>query len=538
MSATLEGAAPPGARRARAKAENSALTDGREFFALLLSDWLESWRGVFPAHGLKQQWAWIAGLSLVAAGLMGALSFNGFRTLEAVLGPRMPEVGVWATPFLTTLAYGWFFLTTIWLGQTYRRRSRVIPLLLSPLPFPHLAAYMMLRDTGLVMLLVSLLGYPFLLGALLGVGADASAVWLSAPVWALTMAAALAMANATILVLYRVLPAGWEGPLSFAAANVLILLMPMLTKGLYVAWMPFYWPGLMAAKVMQAAPGMPRVQAFGGLCAMTAGFLLMVHALTRQCLHANWSKSEEIVPSRFLGKLAFLHPGQSAMASLILKDWLLISRAWGEVLILVVLAGVVMRLRHNMGLPVIEMTGAPLLGAMLMAWTLVELLAFLGESQREGPNTQLLALSPLGGRKLLWAKFVAIATPRLLLGEAVLLLATLKGGLLPHHAAMGQVGLCLMVVTLTWLEVPYALDGDASRLGRVLRAWDRFFGFWRLLIVYPLVGLIFVLATQLAAIAWDQHVSGLAGVCFGAMGLLACAAAWAGQHLASKKLGT
>lgn len=535
MSATLEG--PAGLTTpAVSPDEHAALTDFREFGALLLSDWLESWRGVFPSHGLKQQWLSIAVISLVASTLMGALSFTGFRTLEAVLGARMPDVGTWATPFLATLAYGWFFLTTIWLGRTYRRRERVIPLLLSPLPFPHLAAYLMLRDSGLIMLLVSLLGYPFLLGALLAVGADPSAIALSAPLWVLTMTAALAMANATILVLYRVLPAGWEGPLSFAAANVLILMLPMLTKGLHVAWMPFYWPGMMAAKVMQALPGLPRLQAFGGLCAMTAGFLLMVHALTRQCLHSNWSKSEEIVPSRFLGKIAFLFPGQGPMVSLILKDWLLISRAWGEVLILMILLGVVMRLRANMGLPILEMTGAPLLGAMLMAWMLVELLAFLGESQREGPNTLMLALSPLGGRRLVWAKFLAIAAPRLLLGEAALALAAFQGNLVLHHALMGQLGLLLMIATLTWLEVPHAFMGDESRLGRWLALWERFFGFWRLLVVYPLVGLIFVLATQLAALAWDQGVTALAGLCFGAMGLLVCAASLLCTVLVRRKL--
>ena len=63
MSATLEGPAaiaPP-----RARDEHAALSDLREFGSLLLSDWLESWRGVFPSHGLKQQWLCIAALSLI-----------------------------------------------------------------------------------------------------------------------------------------------------------------------------------------------------------------------------------------------------------------------------------------------------------------------------------------------------------------------------------------------------------------------------------------------------------------------------------------
>ncbi|MNS19244.1 hypothetical protein D3C72_509560 [compost metagenome] len=535
MSATLEhrAASPP---KAGAAGDSVVLTDLRELSSLLLSDWLESWRGVFPSHGLKEQWALIGVLSLLAALAMGGIAHQVFHGLHLVLGARMPGVGAWAPPFLMTLAYGWFFLTTIWLARTYRRRDRVIPLLLSPLPFPHLAAYMMLRDTGLVMLLVSLLGYPFLLGALLGVGADLSAIALSAPLWAATMVSALAMANATILILYRVLPAGWEGPLSFAAANVLVLMLPMLTKGLGSVWVPFYWPGAMAAKVMQALPGWPRLQAFSGLVAMTAGFLLMVHALTRHCLHANWSKSEELVPSKLLGRISFLYPGQSAWTTVLLKDWLLIARAWGEAMVLVILMGVVMRLRHNMGLPMLEVTGAPLLGAMLVAWTAVELLAFLGESQREGPATTLLALSPLGTRPLVWAKFVSIAVPRLLLGEAALLAATLQGHLAPHHAGMGQVGLLLMIATLTWLEVPHAFEGDPARLGRWLHMWERFFGFWRLLVVYPFVGLAFVLATQLAALAWDQGVSALTGMCFGGMGIAVCVSAMLCTALVRRKL--
>jgi hypothetical protein len=491
---------------------------------------------VFPTHQLRRQWIWIGMLSLLAAAVVGGLSFFGFQAIALHLGPKMPGIGAWGSPFLTTLAYGWFFLTTIWLGRTYRRRERVIPLLLSPLPFPQLAMYMMLRDTGLVGLLVTLLAFPFLLGGLLGVGADASAIALALPLWLLTMASAVAMANATILILYRVLPAGWEGPLSFAAANVLILFLPLLTQGLDSPWVPFYWPGLMAAKVLAAAPGWPRVQAIGGLMAMTAGFFMMVYALTRQCLHANWSKSEEVVPSRFLSKLAFLHPGQAAMASVILKDWLLISRAWGEAVVLILLFGVIFRLRANMGLPMIEMTGAPLLSALLASWALVELLAFLGESQREGANTMLLALSPLGSRPLIWAKFIAIAIPRLALGEVALVAASLQGRLAPHHALMGQLGLALMVATLTWLEVPHAFEGDPARLGRWLGLWERFFRFWRLLIVYPAVGIFFVLATQIAAIAWDQHVTAMTGLCFGAMGVGVCLAAILSGALCKRKL--
>lgn len=508
----------------------------QEMASLLLGDWLESWRSAFPKHHLQRQWTWIALLSLVAAIAVGGLSFEAFRVVTAHLGARMPAVGVWGAPFLTTLAYGWFFLTTIWLGRTYRRRERIVPLLMSPLPFPHLAAYLMLRDTGLVGLLVTLLGFPFLMGGLLGVGADASAIALALPLWLLTMASALAMANATILILYRLLPAGWEGPLSFAAANVLILFMPMLTKGLGSHWVPFYWPGQMAAKVLAAAPGWPRLQALGGLAAMTAGFFLMVYALTRQCLHLNWSKSEEVVPSRFLGKLAFLHPGQMPAVSVVLKDWLLISRAWGEAVVLVILFGVIFRLRANMGLPMVEMTGAPLLGALLASWALVELLAFLGESQREGANTMLLAMSPMPVRTLVWAKFIAIAAPRLALGEVALLAASIQGRLLPHHALMGQLGLALMVSTLTWLEVPHAFEGDPARLGRWLDLWERFFRFWRLLVVYPAVGLFFVLATQVAAIAWDQHVTGMTGLCFGLMGIGVCLAAMLSGALCKRKL--
>jgi hypothetical protein len=512
-------------------------SSAHEFLALLLSDWLESWRAAFPRHGLARQWTLIALISLTAALGVGALSCSAFRAIAHHMGPRMPDAGVWLGPFLMTAAYGWFFLTTIWLGRTYRRRDRVVPLLLSPLPFPHLAAYLMLRDTGLVGLLVTILALPFLLGGLIGMGADGSAVALAVPLWCLTLAAALAMADVTILVLYRLLPAGWEGPLSFAAANVGVLLLPMLTGGLSSLAVPFYWPGLLAAKVLSAAPGWPRLQALGGLAAMTAGLLMMVVALTRTCVHANWSKSDELVPSPALGKLSLLKAGQGPVASVILKDWMLISRAWGESLVLVILVCVLMRLRANMGLPMLQVTGAPLLGTLLAAWALIEFVAFLGEGHREGPNTLLYALGPMGVRKLVWAKFVAIAVPRLLIGEAALAVALWQGKLGLIHAAIGQGGLILMVTTLTWLEVAHALDGDAGRLGRWLGLWARFFGFWRLLVVYPVVGLFCVLATQVAAIAWDQHVSGMTGLCFGLMGLGACAASMLSSAIVRRKLG-
>ncbi|MFN3432028.1 MAG: hypothetical protein ACK46X_19020, partial [Candidatus Sericytochromatia bacterium] len=131
MSVTLEhrAASPPIAGQS---GDSVVLTDLRELSSLLLSDWLESWRGVFPRHGLKEQWALIGVLSLLAALAMGGIAHQVFQGLQLVLGPRMPGVGAWAPPFLMTLAYGWFFLTTIWLGRTYRRRDRVIPLLLSP----------------------------------------------------------------------------------------------------------------------------------------------------------------------------------------------------------------------------------------------------------------------------------------------------------------------------------------------------------------------------------------------------------------------
>jgi hypothetical protein len=101
---------------------------------------------------------------------------------------------------------------------------------------------------------------------------------------------------------------------------------------------------------------------------------------------------------------------------------------------------------------------------------------------------------------------------------------------------MGQLGLALMVATLTWLEVPHAFEGDPARLGRWLGLWERFFRFWRLLIVYPAVGIFFVLATQIAAIAWDQHVSAMTGLCFGAMGVGVCLSAILSGALCKRKL--
>jgi hypothetical protein len=167
---------------------------------------------------------------------------------------------------------------------------------------------------------------------------------------------------------------------------------------------------------------------------------------------------------------------------------------------------------------------------------LVELLAFLGDSQREGANTMLLAMSPMPRSRLLAAKFLAIAGPRLAIGEVALMAACLQGRLPIHHAAMGQVGLALMVMTLTWLEVPHAFEGDPARLGRWLGLWERFFRFWRLLVVYPFVGIVFVIATQIAAIAWDQHVSGMTGLCFGVLGVTACLSAMLCSALVGRKV--
>lgn len=509
----------------------------RSLTELLLGDWLENWRGMFARHDRTRQWIFIAIFVMVAATITGGVSYSAFKTLVAYFGTRMPPIAAWAGPFMAVLAYGWFFLCTIWLSRTYRRRERVIPLLLSPLPFPHLATYLMLRDTGLLFLMLTVLAYPFMLGGLLAVGAPTSLVVLSLPLWLLTLGGALAMANGVILALFRLLPAGWEGPMSFATANVLILMLPFLTKGLWNPWVPFYWPGLLAKEVLKAAPGWPQVGAIALLATLTAGLFAIGVDLTRRCLHANWSKSEELVPSKFLGKLSFLAPGQHPMATVILKDWLMTSRAWGEVLIVLLLLGVAFRLRAEMGLPVVEMSGAPLLGALIMAWAMVELLAFLGESHKEGQTTLLLSLSPLSPKALVWAKFTSIALPRLLLGEFALLIASAKGDLVTPHVLIGQVGLITMVTILSWLEVPQAFQPSEGKLPGWLKVYDRFYDFWRLLLIYPAVGLLCVIGTQVAAYAWDQGVTGLTGVCLGVIGLVASLAAMFSGALVKRKLG-
>jgi hypothetical protein len=334
-----------------------------------------------------------------------------------------------------------------------------------------------------------------------------------------------------------VLPAGWEGPLSFATANVLILMLPFLTHGLTSPWVPFYWPGLLAGMALKASSPWVMLQAVAGLGAVFFGLMGAVRVLTERCLHANWSKSEELVPSGLLGKVSFLEPGQHPMAALILKDWMLTGRAWGEALIIVLLLGVSFRLRSDMGIPSVEMQGAPLLGAMLMAWAMVELLGFLGESHKEGPTTLVLTMSPMSVLSMVWAKFAAIALPRLVLGEAALLITSAKGDLTTEHVLMGQAGLMMMVAMLSWLEVGQAFTGSEDQMPRWLSLWDKFYDFWRLIAVYPLVGLGCVVGTQVAAIAWDQGVSGFSGILIGGMGIGACVAAMFCRVIVRHKLG-
>lgn len=525
---------PPGGREGRV---GGPLENERSLFALLLGDWLESWRGIFARHGLLSQWAFIGTFTAVAALALGLLSHAAFANLSAQLGPRMPAYGMWMSPFLSFLAYGWFFLTTIWLGRTYRRRERVIPLLLSPLSFSDLAAYLMLRDTGLPLLLLSVLGLPFVVGGMAGAGAPAWAIAMAFPLWGLLMLSALAMANVAILLLFRILPAGWEGPMSFATANVLILMLPFLTHGLGHGAVPFYWPGLLATTALKAHSPWLALQAMAGLGAIFLALMVAVRVLTERTLHANWSKSEELVPSGLMGKVSFLAVGQGPMTSLILKDWMLTARAWGEAAIVVILLGVSMRLKADLGVPVVEFSGAPLLGAMIMAWAVVELLGFLGESHKEGPNTLVLTMSPLSVLGMVWAKFIAIALPRLALGEGALLIATMRGDLSTAHAVMGQAGLILMVCILSWLEVAQAFSASEDRLPGWLKLWDQFYDFWRLILIYPAVGLVCVIGTQVAAIAYDQGVSGFTGMIFGVIGVMACMAAMFCRVSVGRKLG-
>lgn len=481
--------------------------------ALLGAEWLEGWRRFAPRHDLRAMKAVGLAIAMGAATGLGGASYWGFAAMRRLLGPEAPPLAVWLGPFLTIVSYGWIFLAVIWLSRTYRRRERLGPLLASPLPGRAIAAYLRYRDTGLPLALLTMLGLPFVLGGLLGAGAPALALVAAPFVWGAMLLGGLALAEALVVTLFRVLPAGFEGPFSFAAANVGMLILPAATHGLTDPRVPLYWPGAWAASAL--AGGRPEL----GVLLLGAAALAGLGAswLSRRWIFATYSKVEGARHvSRPLAR-GLLKPGGSPLAALVAKDWALAMRAWGEAIVVLALFGLAWRVFGSpaglMGGPaasVPDAPGAAALSGLLVAWAVAEGMAFVGESFKEGPHTAWLAHSPAGARTLGLAKAIAIGYPRLIFGGLAYAAVALKG-----HAdwltAFGALATACMIAGLACLEVPHAFEApDPGRLPAWARAWDRFYGFWRLILVHPGLGLVSLGLMALGAAAAERGLWAIA----------------------------
>lgn len=483
-------------------------------FALLGAEWLDGWRRLAPRHDLRALGAAGGAVALFAATGLGGASYWGFTALRRLLGPEAPALAVWLAPFLTIVSYGWIFLAVIWLSRTYRRRERLGPLLTAPLPGRGLGLYMRFRDTGLPLALLTMLGLPFVAGGLLGAGAPLGSVAASPMVWGAMLLGGLAMAELVVVFLFRVLPAGFEGPFSFAAANVGMLILPAATHGLLDPRVPLYWPGALASAALAGG----RLDQAWLLLGLAAAASLAASRLCRRWIFETYSKVEGARHvKRSLGN-GLLRPGRSPVAALVAKDWALAIRAWGEAIVVLALFGLAWRvfggpagLMGQSASPAPEVAGGAALSGLLVAWAVAEGLAFVGESFKEGPHTAWLAHSPAGSRTLGLAKAIAIGYPRLVFGGLAYGAVALRA----HPGwleAFGALATLCMIAGLACLEVPHAFEPpDASRMPGWARAWDRFYGFWRLIVVHPLGGVAALGLTALGAAAAGRGLWAIAG---------------------------
>ncbi|NLS79790.1 MAG: hypothetical protein GXY76_21295 [Chloroflexi bacterium] len=450
------------------------------------------WKNTLFRRSRRQQLGYLAFLALV--GYMAVGIFRGITYLFTTLQGAAPEA---ASAFLTSVLAGLVTIALFWgLGSTLGLLYTASDLeLLMSAPVPPLTVYALkLLESVQSLLLPSLLS----LSCLVAYGVAIGAAWpyyllaLLGFVALLLLLSALSMLAVMLVVrflpaqrtreiwllLFAILTTVLWGAWTLTANNSRTNMMQQLVDhqgtvsqvGRALAWSPSGW----LARAMTAWPGQDWAALglnLGLLLVVAAVAIYLGYAVYQRAFYLGWSRLQEQAsrrPSPAMESAGQAAGKRSPMAralsllpiqvrGIVSKDWTELPRDMSRLsrLFLPIMMGVVYVYSTASSDLAKQLPGS----AIWMSMALMPLVPFFMTLYQavvsvaaEGRNMGLLALAPLSGLQVLWAKFWSSLGPTLLIAEVTTLVAALVLGATP-----GQV--LLFALAVAWFTVGFVAIG-------------------------------------------------------------------------------
>ncbi len=443
------------------------------------------WKNTLFRRSPRQHLGYLA--FIVAVGYLAAGVFRGIVYLFNALQDAAPQA---AGAFLTSVLAGLVTIAIFWgLGSTLALlyTSSDLELLMSA-PIPPRSVYALkLLESVQSLLLPSLLS----LSCIIAYGVSVGASWPYYPLALLGFACLLfllaALSMLAIMLIVRVLPAqrtrevwlllfailttllwgGWMLSANNGRTDVMQQLVDnqatVSQVGRALAWSPSGW----LARALTAWPEQEwaSLALNLGLLMVASGAAIYVgYVVYQRAFYVGWSQLQEQSSRRQKQPERRGSPVSLATSLLPMQIRGVVSKEWIEMprdirrlsrLFLPIMMGVVYVYSTASSDIARQLPGS----AIWMSMALMPLVPFFMTLYQavvsiaaEGRNMALLALAPLSGLQVLWAKFWAALGPTLLIAEATTLVAALVLG-----ASPGQI--LLFALAVAWFTVGFVAIG-------------------------------------------------------------------------------